>query len=103
MDKHILPYNTYHFNWKAQEMKDYRKKMPNYVVVLINKVIEDASKIDLDSEDTIANKFYPISTYCKVKYHPNYTEFIGLFKVKVNKIEELKDSGEGGEKKEEVV
>ena len=29
-------------------MKEYRKKMPNYVVVLIKKVIEDASQIDLD-------------------------------------------------------
>lgn len=60
--------------------------MPNYVVVLINKVIEDAAQIDLDAEDNVNNKFYKLSTYCKIKYYPNYTELIGLYKVKVNKI-----------------
>lgn len=41
-EKHILPLNVYNFNWKAEEIKDYRKKMPNYVVVLVNKVLEDS-------------------------------------------------------------
>jgi hypothetical protein len=67
-------------------MKEYRKKMPNYVVVLINKVIEDAAQIDPDQPDSLTNKFYPLTTYCKIKYYPNYTELTGLYKVKINKI-----------------
>ena len=74
--------------------------MPNYVVVLIKKVIEDASQIDLD-ENNVGNKFYKTSTYCRIKYHPNYTELIGLFRVKLNKIEELKEPAETNADKKE--
>jgi hypothetical protein len=85
-------------------MKEYRKKMPNYVVVLVNKVLEDAEEIAKNDESSdLANKFYRVSTYCKIKYHPNYTELIGLYRVKVNKIQDVKEDPESSDKKSEIV
>ena len=45
LEKHILPYNRVNFNWNADDIKEHRKKMSNYVVVLINKVIDNAEQI----------------------------------------------------------
>lgn len=42
MKRHILPFNVQNFSWTADQMKEYRKKFPNYVVVLVNKVLETA-------------------------------------------------------------
>lgn len=42
MEKHILPFNVGRFPWKPEQMKNYRKKIPNYVVVLVNKVLDSA-------------------------------------------------------------
>ena len=45
MKKHILPFNTYNIHWKASEMKDYRKRIPNYLVVLVKKVLDGADEV----------------------------------------------------------
>lgn len=65
--------------------------MPNYVVVLVNKVLDDASEISNEEAPRLENKFYNVSTYCKIKYHPTYTELIGLYRVRINKIQEVKE------------
>lgn len=44
MKKHILPYNTYNIPWREEEMKEYRKKIPTYVVILVSKVLEGAEQ-----------------------------------------------------------
>jgi hypothetical protein len=72
-------------------MKEYRKKMPNYVVVLVNKVLDDAAELTNEDANDLNNKFYQICTYCKIKYYPKYTELTGLYRVKVNKIQEVKE------------
>ena len=74
-----------------QQMKEYRKIMPNYVVVLVNKVLDDAGEIANEEGNRLENKFYGVSTYCRIKYHPSYTELIGLYRVRVNKIQEVKE------------
>lgn len=74
LEKHILPHNSYNFNWKLDDMKEYRKKIPNYVVILVNKVLDEAEHIQEGIHPPeIKKKYYPVCTYCKVKYHKNYT------------------------------
>lgn len=76
MKRHILPYNSQNFPWSADQMKDYRKKVPNYVVVLVNKVIEEANEINIGEEfkeKESIDKFYEIATYCKINYMKKYT------------------------------
>ena len=73
--------------WKASQLAEYRKRMPSYVVVLVNRP-------DGETDGELRNRFYDISTYCRIKYHPNYTELIGLYRVRVNKVEPVKDEAE---------
>lgn len=42
MKRHILPFNVHKLSWTGEQMKEYRKKIPNYVVVLVNKVLDTA-------------------------------------------------------------
>ena len=49
-EKHVLPYATVSYPWRAKNMKEYRKKMPNFVVVLVKKVLEDAEQVDNQNE-----------------------------------------------------
>lgn len=46
-------------------MAEYRRLLPNYVVVLVKKVLDSA---DAESTD-LASRFYPVTTYCQIKYH----------------------------------
>lgn len=91
LEKHIFPFSSYNFGWKMQQMKEYRKVMPNYVVVLVNKVMDEAGEIANEDANRLENRFYGVSTYCRIKYHPSYTELIGLYRVRVNKIQEVKE------------
>ena len=50
LEKHVLPYATVSYPWKSKNMKEYRKKMPNFVVVLVKKVLEDAEQVDNQNE-----------------------------------------------------
>ena len=75
-------------------MKEYRKIMPNYVVVLVRKVMDDAEEIASGEPHRLENKFYSVSTYCRINYFPNYTEFTGLYRVRVNKVQEVKEEAD---------
>jgi hypothetical protein len=46
--------------------------MPNFVVILVRKALEDAN-IGEDSSIDLSHQFYNVCTYCKVKYHKDYT------------------------------
>jgi len=46
MKKHILPFCVYTIPWSMEQMQEYRKKMPTYVVVLVSKILEEAEEID---------------------------------------------------------
>ena len=56
--------------------------MSNYVVILINKVVEKGEQIrenleKLNDEEKIQDvndKFYKIATYCRVRYYKSHTE-----------------------------
>ena len=76
MKKHILPFSKYNLPWRGEEMKQYRKMLPNYVVVLVSKVLDTAEEVALKEEGrkrTPADKFYQIATYCKINYLKKYT------------------------------
>jgi len=69
-------------------MKEYRKRIPNYVVILVNKVLDDADKNkDIEPSQDLMDKYYKICTYCKVKYFKEYTQIEGLYRVKLNQIQ----------------
>lgn len=53
------------------------------MVVLVNKVIEEAEQMQ---EISLENKFYPICTYCKIHYHKDQIEIIGLYRVMLQNI-----------------
>ena len=46
MKKHILPFCVYTIPWSMEQMQEYRKKMPTYVVVLVSKILEEAEEIE---------------------------------------------------------
>lgn len=56
--------------------------MSNYVVILINKVVEKGEQIrenleklnDEEKIQDINDKFYKIATYCRVRYYKSHTE-----------------------------
>ena len=81
MEKHVLPYNSYKLQCDPAQVREERKRMGNYVVVLIRKVLEDAREAGEEAPD----QFYPISTYCRVKYHNSYIDFEGLHSVRINR------------------
>ena len=55
MKKHILPFFTYTMPWKLEQMQEYRKKMPTYVVILVSKILEEAEELDKIKELEIKN------------------------------------------------
>jgi hypothetical protein len=68
-------------------MKEYMKKIPTYLVVLVSKVLEEAEELtpkDEAKNNNPINKFYQVATYCKINYHEKYAEIEGLYRVKVN-------------------
>lgn len=90
LEKQIFPFGIYNLNWKSKDIPQYRKRMPNYVVVLVNKVLDAAEPTPQTDPDDLANRFYTVSTYCRIKYHANYTELTGLYRVRVKKVEALR-------------
>jgi hypothetical protein len=102
-EKHVLPHATSSFPWRAKNMKEYRKKMPNFVVVLVKKVLEDAGQVENQNEENknLNNLFYPTSTYCRIKYYETHTELTGLYRVKLKKVEDVNDDSPKGVEIEE--
>lgn len=70
LNKHIFPNSKKTMTLSEDEVKFYQKVSPNYVVVLIKKVLDKALEESNESQ-TPFDKFYDISTYCKIKYFPN--------------------------------
>lgn len=75
-----------------EEYQLYKKVSPNYVVVLIKKVLDDALNADMlqEQELTPLEQFYNVSTYCHIHYLPNNTIHLqGLYKVKIEDMEPI--------------
>jgi hypothetical protein len=87
LEKHLFPFGSYNLSWKASQLAEYRKRIPNYVVVLVNRP-------EGETDGELGNRFYSVSTYCRIKYHNNYTELIGLYRVRINKVEPIREDAE---------
>ena len=74
--------------------------MPNYLVVLVSKVLEGAEELASREEGMKKepiDRFYTVGTYCKINYLKKYAEISGLYRVKIKSIDKIEQEEEEGD------
>ena len=83
----MIPMNKAIMKLSDEDYKFYKKASPNYVVSLIQRVLDVAEEIEHEQE---GEQFYKVCTYCRISYKDgNIISLEGLHPVKIEETKKI--------------